>query len=83
MAKAYPVELRQKIIDAYYHGANLTLPKIVRKFRVSSTTACKYLRQYRETNNLLPKKYIPPTKIDTRGHGIIKKEGKRFVKEQC
>lgn len=54
MARALPVEQRQKIIDAYNNGLGTVL-EISKIFKVTERSVYGYLRQHRETGNLEPK----------------------------
>lgn len=54
MARALPVEERQKIVDAYNNGLGTVL-EISKIFKVTERTIYGYLRQYRETGSLEPK----------------------------
>lgn len=73
MARALPVEQRQKIIDAYNNGLGTVL-EISKIFKVSERTVYEYLRQYRETGNLTPKPITgrPPI-LTNENLNIIKK----------
>jgi transposase len=51
--KTYPIELRQKIIDAVDQQLG-TYEEIVEMFGVTEQYICKLLRQRRETSSLAP-----------------------------
>lgn len=66
MPKAYSLDLRQKIVEAYYKG-DISQRKLARQFGVATSFVQKLLKQARETGNLAPKKRISqtPTKLNT------------------
>ena len=53
--KPYSVDLRQKIVETYYHE-KISQRKLARRFDVSLGFVVKILKQYRETGNWEPKK---------------------------
>ena len=63
--KAYSLDLRQKIVDAYTEG-NLSQRQLAKQFRVALSFVEKLLKQHRETGNLTPKKRLnqTPTKLN-------------------
>lgn len=63
--KAYSLDLRQKIVDAYAEG-NLSQRQLAKQFRVALSFVEKLLKQHRETGNLAPKKRLnqTPTKLN-------------------
>ncbi|NER90730.1 transposase [Moorena sp. SIO3A2] len=60
--KAYSVDLRQKIIDAYNQG-NISQRKLAQQFNVALSFVQKLLKQYRETGNIAPKVRTKQTSI--------------------
>ncbi len=60
--KAYSVDLRQKIIDAYNQG-NISQRKLAKQFNVALSFVQKLLKQYRETGNIAPKVRTKQTPI--------------------
>lgn len=63
--KAYSLDLRQKIVDAYAEG-NLSQRQLAKQFRVALSFVEKLLKQHRETGNIAPKKRLnqTPTKLN-------------------
>ena len=63
--KAYSLDLRQKIVDAYADG-NLSQRQLAKQFRVALSFVEKLLKQHRETGNIAPKKRLnqTPTKLN-------------------
>ncbi len=63
--KAYSLDLRQKIVDAYYQG-DISQRKLARQFGVATSFVQKLLKQARETGSLAPKVRIQqtPTKLN-------------------
>jgi transposase len=63
--KAYSLDLRQKIVDAYAEG-NLSQRQLAQQFRVALSFVEKLLKQHRETGNIAPKKRLnqTPTKLN-------------------
>ena len=53
--KPYSADLRQKIVETYYHE-KISQRKLARRFNVSLGFIVKILKQDRETGNLEPKK---------------------------
>jgi transposase len=64
--KAYSLDLRQKIIDAYLEG-NISQRQLAKQFRVALSFIEKLLKQYRETGNIAPKVRTlqTPTKLNS------------------
>lgn len=62
--KAYSLDLRQKIVDAYAEG-NRSQRQLAKQFRVALSFIEKLLKQHRETGNIAPKKRLnqTPTKL--------------------
>lgn len=52
--KAYSIDLRQKIIDAYVQE-EMSQRKLAGRFRVALNFITKLLKQYRETGEIYPK----------------------------
>ena len=65
MPKAYSLDLRQKIVEAYYKD-DISQRKLARQFGVATSFVQKLLKQARETGNLAPKVRISqtPTKLN-------------------
>lgn len=63
--KAYSLDLRQKIVDAYAEG-NLSQRQLAKQFRVALSFVEKLLKQHRETGNIAPKRRMnqTPTKLN-------------------
>lgn len=63
--KAYSLDLRQKIVDAYAEGT-ISQRQLAKQFRVALSFVEKLLKQYRETGNIAPKKRMnqTPTKLN-------------------
>ncbi|HEY9846373.1 MAG TPA: transposase [Candidatus Caenarcaniphilales bacterium] len=63
--KAYSLDLRQKIVDAYAED-NISQRQLAKQFRVTLSFVEKLLKQQRETGNIAPKQrtYQTPTKLD-------------------
>lgn len=62
--KAYSLDLRQKIIDAYFEG-KISQRQIAKRFQVALSFVEKLLKQYREIGSIAPKARIKqtPTKL--------------------
>lgn len=60
--KAYSVDLRQKIVDAYNQG-NISQRQLAKQFNVALSFVQKLLKQYRETGNIAPKVRTKQTPI--------------------
>lgn len=52
--KAYPVEIRQKIVDTYAEG-NISQRELAKRFKVAKSFVQKLLKQHRETGSVEPK----------------------------
>jgi transposase len=63
--KAYSLDLRQKIVDAYAEG-NLSQRQVAKQFRVALSFVEKLLKHQRETGDIAPKKRAnqTPTKLN-------------------
>lgn len=63
--KAYSLDLRQKIVDAYAEG-NVSQRQLAKQFRVALSFVEKLLKQQRETGSLAPKQRTKqtPTKLN-------------------
>ena len=64
--KAYSLDLRQKIVDAYAEG-NTSQRQLAKQFRVALSFIEKLLKQHRETGSIAPKKRTEqtPTKLNS------------------
>lgn len=64
--KAYSLDLRQKIVDAYVEG-NISQRQLAKQFRVALSFIEKLLKQHRETGSIAPKQRTEqtPTKLNT------------------
>ncbi len=64
--KAYSLDLRQKIVDAYAEG-NISQRQLAKQFRVALSFIEKLLKQHRETGSIAPKKRTEqtPTKLNS------------------
>jgi transposase len=71
--KAYSVDLRQKIIDAYTQD-NIPQRQLAQRFRVALSFVQKLLKQYRETGDIAPKIRTEqtPTKLNAEGLNILR-----------
>ena len=71
--KAYSIDLRQKIVQAYEKGG-ISQRKLAKQFGVASSFVQKLLKQYRETGNLAPKVRTSqtPTKLDEQQLQVLK-----------
>ncbi len=74
MTAAYSVDLRRKVVESYERG-NGSYSEISRDFGISIRSAKRYVKQYREDGNLLPKKGNQgrPKKVDEDGYETIQK----------
>jgi transposase len=63
--KAYSLDLRQKIVEAYHKG-DISQRKLARQFGVATSFVQKLLKQARETGSLAPKVRTQqtPTKLN-------------------
>jgi len=52
---AYSLDIRRKVVAAYQDG-KISIREVAKRFTMSTTTVQKLLRQYRETQDLTPKK---------------------------
>jgi len=64
--KAYSLDLRQKIFDAYAEG-NVSQRQLAKQFRVALSFIEKILKQHRETGSIAPKVRTAqtPTKLNS------------------
>lgn len=64
--KAYSLDLRQKIVDAYAEG-NISQRQLAKQFRVALSFIEKLLKQHRETGSIAPKPRVEqtPTKLNS------------------
>ncbi len=60
----YSLDLRQKVVQAHQEG-KLSIRKLAQQFRIAPATVQKYLKQYRQTQDLTPQK------LGTRKVGIL------------
>lgn len=60
--KAYSVDLRQKIIDAY-HNQPISQRQLAQRFTVALSFIQKILKQYRSTGSIEPKQHGGGTKL--------------------
>lgn len=60
MPKAYSLDLRQKIIDAYT-GGGISQRGLAKQFGVAKSFIQKLLKQYRETGSIAPKVRVEQT----------------------
>ena len=60
----YPIEFRNKIVEAY-ECENNSIRQIARRFRVAKSFVQKLLKQYKETGDIKPLRQggIPPRKL--------------------
>ena len=70
--KAYSLDLRQKLVDAYYREPKpgekkISQRKLAERFGVAPSFVQKILKQYRETGDIRPKKRQEqtPTKLNS------------------
>ena len=70
--KAYSLDLRQKIVDAYAEG-NISQRQLAGQFRVALSFIEKLLKQHRETGNIAPKVRTEqtPTKLNEKQLTIL------------
>ena len=71
--KAYSLDLRQKIVDAYAEG-NISQRQLAKQFRVALSFIEKLLKQHRETGTIAPKVRTEqtPTKLNTEQLTVLK-----------
>ncbi len=55
MAEALPIELRQRVVEAYERGEG-SYPTIGRRYRVGEATVRRWVAQYRDLGHLEPRK---------------------------
>ena len=67
----YSLDLRYKVVQAYAQG-KLSIRKLAQQFVISPATVQKYLKQYREKQDLTPQK------LGTRKVGILESH-KEFI----
>lgn len=70
--KAYSLDLRQKIVDAYVEG-NLSQRQLAKQFRVTLSFVEKLLKQQRETGSIAPKVRTQqtPTKLNSEQLSVL------------
>lgn len=73
MPKAYSLDLRQKIVEAYYEGG-ISQRKLAQQFGVATSFVQKLLKQSRETGSLAPKVRTAqtPTKLNEQQLEILR-----------
>ena len=71
--KAYSLDLRQKIVDAYAEG-NISQRQLAKQFRVALSFIEKLLKQRRETGSIAPKVRTQqtPTKLNSKQLMVLK-----------
>jgi transposase len=71
--KAYSLDLRQKIVDAYAEG-NISQRQLARQFRVALSFVETLLKRYRETGTIAPKVRTQqtPTKLNNEQLDILR-----------
>lgn len=71
--KAYSIDLRQKLVDAYEKG-NVSQRQLAEQFCVATSFVQKILKQYRETGDLSPKvrQNQTPTKLNPQQLEILR-----------
>ena len=55
MAEAHPIELRERLVEAYERGEGGYV-RLARRFSVGSATAKRWVRQYRRNGHVVPLK---------------------------
>jgi transposase len=72
MPKAYSLDLRQKIVDAYDRG-NISQRRIAQQFGVANSFVEKLLKQRRETDSIVPKVRVlqTPPKLNETHRAIL------------
>ena len=70
--KAYSLDLRQKIVDAYTEG-NVSQRQLAKRFRVALSFIEKLLKQHRETGTIAPKVRVQqtPTKLNEQQLSVL------------
>lgn len=65
--KAYSIDLRQKIVEAYAEGS-ISQRQLAKQFRVTLSFVQKLLKQHRETGSIAPKRRTKqtPTKLTSK-----------------
>ncbi|MCP3929602.1 MAG: transposase [Bacteroidetes bacterium] len=73
MAKAYSIDLRTKIIEAYKNGEG-SMRKLAKRFKVSAYFVFTLLKQFRQTGQFSPKPHGGGRRpaIETQGQSFIK-----------
>ncbi len=73
MAKAYSIDLRSKIIEAYKNGEG-SIQKLAKRFKVSIYFIFTLLKRFKQTGSLEPKPYNGGRKpaIDETGQNFIR-----------
>jgi transposase len=60
MAKAYSLDLRERIVNAYYDG--MSVVELSEQFNVSRVSIYSYIDLFQETGTVAPKEYQPGRK---------------------
>jgi transposase len=63
MAEAHPIELRQRVVDAYERGEG-SFVTIAEKFRVGEASVNRWVTQYRDVGHLKPLKKAGGSRSD-------------------
>ncbi len=69
MAKAYPIELRDRVVNAYSRGEG-SFPELARRFDIGEATVSRWVQLKRQTGSLAPRPRgvnPRPCKIDETG----------------
>ena len=89
MAKAYSVDLRQKIVDAYLNKQG-TMRQLAEFFKISKTSVNSYIQSFRKYGNVCPKqrtKSNNPPRVDKAGaiflSDLISMEPDLTLEELC
>lgn len=74
--KAYSLDLRQKIVDAYAEG-NISQRQLAKHFRVALSFIEKLLKQHRETGTIAPKVRTEQTRSEAQHRAINRSQTNR------
>jgi transposase len=55
MAEPFPIELRQRVVEAYERGEG-SYPTVAEKFRVAAMSVRRWVGQYRDLGHVKPQK---------------------------
>lgn len=73
MARAYPMELRERVVGAYHDGEG-SFQELAERFRIGSATVNRWVALERQTGSVSPR---PRT---SGGHNkVIRAEGEQFI----